>query len=87
MKDGVRCYMTKEGALVCEKLEPGNYRWSTALSYLQIWYQMSNLATAHSSFVLLSRILTCCHLFIRCLIDGLSAAQTRSCSAYAAWRE
>ncbi len=29
IKDGIRCYMTKEGALVCEKLEPGNYRWET----------------------------------------------------------
>ena len=58
MKDGVRCYMTKEGALVCEKLEPGNYRLSTALSYLQISYKMRQLSTAHSSFVLLCRILT-----------------------------
>jgi len=26
-KDGVRCYMTKEGALVCERLPAGNYRY------------------------------------------------------------
>jgi hypothetical protein len=26
LKDGVRCYMTAEGALVCEKLEPGSYK-------------------------------------------------------------
>ena len=38
LKDGVRCYMTAEGALVCEKLEPGNYRqgltvlWSMGLT-------------------------------------------------------
>lgn len=28
-KDGVRCYMTKEGALVCERLPAGNYRYSS----------------------------------------------------------
>ena len=26
VKDGIRCYMTAEGALVCEKLAPGNYK-------------------------------------------------------------
>ncbi|BDA47939.1 hypothetical protein COCOBI_11-1960 [Coccomyxa sp. Obi] len=29
-KDGVRCYMTKEGALVCERLPAGNYRLEAA---------------------------------------------------------
>ncbi|KAK9907559.1 hypothetical protein WJX75_005957 [Coccomyxa subellipsoidea] len=29
-KDGVRCFMTKEGALVCERLPAGNYRLEAA---------------------------------------------------------
>lgn len=67
-KDGVRCYMTKEGALVCERLPAGNYRyWATSVS--------SNLlfpcpALAHITTI----VAACMHIF------KLHCDQVGSCS-------